>query len=169
MNYVTIVFFFFQAEDGIRDYKVTGVQTCALPISSSVAQSAQNKRRGFDGLVQCALSGVFRSSTSLIHVLPMPCTTRFNLMRSAFCPFSRKNGISYSAQSVVDRTALFRPLEKNSPRPGTRHHISRKARPCKLSVFILALKVSMHCSAPSLGTSNRLTVWSPRESTSQPS
>src|SRR5256885_16333757 len=29
------VFFFFQAEDGIRDYKVTGVQTCALPISLS--------------------------------------------------------------------------------------------------------------------------------------
>src|SRR5256885_11886618 len=27
------VIFFFQAEDGIRDYKVTGVQTCALPIS----------------------------------------------------------------------------------------------------------------------------------------
>src|SRR5256885_10068399 len=27
------VFYFFQAEDGIRDYKVTGVQTCALPIS----------------------------------------------------------------------------------------------------------------------------------------
>src|SRR5256885_7568072 len=26
------VLFFFQAEDGIRDYKVTGVQTCALPI-----------------------------------------------------------------------------------------------------------------------------------------
>src|SRR5256885_3701172 len=27
-----LLFFFFQAEDGIRDYKVTGVQTCALPI-----------------------------------------------------------------------------------------------------------------------------------------
>src|SRR5256885_8890125 len=26
------IFFFFQAEDGIRDYKVTGVQTCALTI-----------------------------------------------------------------------------------------------------------------------------------------
>src|SRR5256885_7653431 len=26
------ILFFFQAEDGIRDYKVTGVQTCALPI-----------------------------------------------------------------------------------------------------------------------------------------
>src|SRR5256885_5167746 len=30
---VLLHFFFFQAEDGIRDYKVTGVQTCALPIS----------------------------------------------------------------------------------------------------------------------------------------
>src|SRR5256885_8553526 len=29
---VVYCFFFFQAEDGIRDYKVTGVQTCALPI-----------------------------------------------------------------------------------------------------------------------------------------
>src|SRR5260370_7573292 len=28
-------FFFFQAEDGIRDSSVTGVQTCALPISDS--------------------------------------------------------------------------------------------------------------------------------------
>src|SRR5256885_5410098 len=28
-----VALFFFQAEDGIRDYKVTGVQTCALPIS----------------------------------------------------------------------------------------------------------------------------------------
>src|SRR5256885_10233833 len=27
---------FFQAEDGIRDYKVTGVQTCALPILGGV-------------------------------------------------------------------------------------------------------------------------------------
>src|SRR5690606_6639053 len=31
---VTLVLFFFQAEDGIRDFHVTGVQTCALPIFS---------------------------------------------------------------------------------------------------------------------------------------
>src|SRR2546430_12487828 len=31
--YVVRIFFFFQAEDGIRDLTVTGVQTCALPIS----------------------------------------------------------------------------------------------------------------------------------------
>src|SRR2546426_8793043 len=32
MMLIMLCFFFFQAEDGIRDYKVTGVQTCALPI-----------------------------------------------------------------------------------------------------------------------------------------
>src|SRR5690606_40338925 len=31
-----VVFFFFQAEDGIRDFHVTGVQTCALPISLNI-------------------------------------------------------------------------------------------------------------------------------------
>src|SRR2546430_5593983 len=32
-------FFFFQAEDGIRDLTVTGVQTCALPICARTARS----------------------------------------------------------------------------------------------------------------------------------
>src|SRR5437016_3919523 len=33
--FFVFLFFFFQAEDGIRDWSVTGVQTCALPISSA--------------------------------------------------------------------------------------------------------------------------------------
>src|SRR2546430_12299377 len=37
-----LFFFFFQAEDGIRDLTVTGVQTCALPISA--------ERSGLDSL-----------------------------------------------------------------------------------------------------------------------
>src|SRR2546426_4715710 len=50
--------FFFQAEDGIRDYKVTGVQTCALPIYKVT------------GVQTCALpiykvTGVDRKSTRL--------------------------------------------------------------------------------------------------------
>src|SRR2546430_10181522 len=45
---------FFQAEDGIRDLTVTGVQTCALPISSisratSRRASRSNKRLGHTG------------------------------------------------------------------------------------------------------------------------
>src|SRR2546426_7802844 len=42
-------FFFFQAEDGIRDYKVTGVQTCALPISV--------RRLAFEGSYEQYLGG----------------------------------------------------------------------------------------------------------------
>src|SRR5256886_4344411 len=38
-----VFFFFFQAEDGIRDLTVTGVQTCALPISMPLANVRSNK------------------------------------------------------------------------------------------------------------------------------
>src|SRR5256885_3607525 len=40
------IFFFFQAEDGIRDYKVTGVQTCALPISGRLLSRFGKQSRG---------------------------------------------------------------------------------------------------------------------------
>src|SRR2546429_4366510 len=47
--------FFFQAEDGIRDVAVTGVQTCALPISSSTntrcTDAAGQGRQGSDNWV----------------------------------------------------------------------------------------------------------------------
>src|SRR5580658_10794395 len=54
---LTILFdFFFQAEDGIRDYKVTGVQTCALPICAAKPSSSHldqfRARRQLVSLVQ---------------------------------------------------------------------------------------------------------------------
>src|SRR5256885_10883380 len=43
-----VFFFFFQAEDGIRDYKVTGVQTCALPILTlALCQDVQAEALGW--------------------------------------------------------------------------------------------------------------------------
>src|SRR2546430_4613644 len=41
----SLAIFFFQAEDGIRDLTVTGVQTCALPISF---RGTQKRRRQYD-------------------------------------------------------------------------------------------------------------------------
>src|SRR5438046_6670313 len=38
-----LFFFFFQAEDGIRDWSVTGVQTCALPICPGNASCASSR------------------------------------------------------------------------------------------------------------------------------
>src|SRR5205807_4180043 len=60
--------FFFQAEDGIRDYKVTGVQTCALPIFAScpaseiesvVVSVAALARSSGDALPSLGSGGVF--------------------------------------------------------------------------------------------------------------
>src|SRR5688500_19149974 len=53
LTLVGLFLFFFQAEDGIRDYKVTGVQTCALPICDPYARGASRLRPGEEkGLTQ---------------------------------------------------------------------------------------------------------------------
>src|SRR2546430_13723546 len=54
-------FFFFQAEDGIRDLTVTGVHTCALPISAGVVDIFLNDTSVFTtgaGLAADATGGV---------------------------------------------------------------------------------------------------------------
>src|SRR2546425_3855620 len=45
MEKTWLLVFFFQAEDGIRDKLVTGVQTCALPISSGDLPEAEHGER----------------------------------------------------------------------------------------------------------------------------
>src|SRR5262249_59332863 len=54
--------FFFQAEDGIRDWSVTGVQTCALPISNAeriaflvISLKRTRRKRPFVSLVSSSL------------------------------------------------------------------------------------------------------------------
>src|SRR5690606_41034194 len=49
--------FFFQAEDGIRDFHVTGVQTCALPIFSQLLHemTCYTGRQGDDRRCLCKL------------------------------------------------------------------------------------------------------------------
>src|SRR2546429_9026418 len=51
--------FFFQAEDGIRDVAVTGVQTCALPISKlatpEMIRNARKKYPTLDWVNECTL------------------------------------------------------------------------------------------------------------------
>src|SRR5207302_8026095 len=61
------VFFFFQAEDGIRDFHVTGVQTCALPIFS--ATTCPLMPNPPDGTVT-SFASVVRST------MPMPSIVR---------------------------------------------------------------------------------------------
>src|SRR5256886_17332811 len=67
MSSVVYCFFFFQAEDGIRDLTVTGVQTCALPVGSLSAVDALEHGTA---TVLSATGGVLSSAT--LDVLPTP-------------------------------------------------------------------------------------------------
>src|SRR2546430_13430019 len=58
------IFFFFQAEDGIRDLTVTGVQTCALPICVQKFDSAAISLASVSG------GGANRSVAVLDHWTP---------------------------------------------------------------------------------------------------
>src|SRR5690606_35901206 len=74
------VFFFFQAEDGIRDFHVTGVQTCALPICLSLHESRICLRLGLrtcpgttiarDGLPSCVTPVNTLAAPAWGHALP---------------------------------------------------------------------------------------------------
>src|SRR5207245_5270778 len=57
--------FFFQAEDGRRDATVTGVQTCALPISMTELSTA--RRRRFSGSPQTAVGAAPTRRAQLRH------------------------------------------------------------------------------------------------------
>src|SRR5205807_7003845 len=64
--------FFFQAEDGIRDYKVTGVQTCALPISAPVESCNSSVVSGNTFVnPNCARLGPSARITSCFELLPV--------------------------------------------------------------------------------------------------
>src|SRR5256885_5271003 len=84
-----LLVFFFQAEDGIRDYKVTGVQTCALPISPTVT--------GFSGAkVMC--------SSETIITMPPPSTSGLPWsMPSALRP---QLATAYPEAEVEDRKSV---------------------------------------------------------------
>src|SRR5256885_7028760 len=82
---VSCVFFFFQAEDGIRDYKVTGVQTCALPIlvADRNAPRPQGARRGQGERVPLAEGASDRAGAGALHRGPaMPGVRDEALARS---------------------------------------------------------------------------------------
>src|SRR2546429_1391389 len=61
--YMILFFFFFQAEDGIRDVAVTGVQTCALPIYFQRAPGEIFTTRDFCGTFA---GGALRSSDATV-------------------------------------------------------------------------------------------------------
>src|SRR3989440_3984635 len=69
--FALLIFFFFQAEDGIRDLIVTGVQTCALPIFERARARMREQRLGAtDGALKPGLAALGeRPVAREMHVL----------------------------------------------------------------------------------------------------
>src|SRR5690348_17746598 len=63
-------FFFFQAEDGIRDGRVTGVQTCALPILPGGTLIQRCPRSAVTGTASSAASGCAAGSSRSTGSVP---------------------------------------------------------------------------------------------------
>src|SRR5256885_5801038 len=77
-----LFFFFFQAEDGIRDYKVTGVQTCALPIYRDLFAYVGGMSSFLPGAQQ-AVDEVFPDGKSNLKLLWFACGKDDRLVENA--------------------------------------------------------------------------------------
>src|SRR5256885_10920317 len=111
-------FFFFQAEDGIRDYKVTGVQTCALPISSAGKCAAQS------GLSDRHTPSQSASNRGSMGVSMMPSSRR-QIMRIAL-PYIR---LAATMGSIWRISPSVMPA---NTKPRSEEHTSELQSPCNL-------------------------------------
>src|SRR2546429_7104645 len=68
-HYINNWFFFFQAEDGIRDVAVTGVQTCALPIYREASTVCT---RWFATVTSIAATPVMSMTTTFARLVRIP-------------------------------------------------------------------------------------------------
>src|SRR2546422_2920688 len=112
----SLFFFFFQAEDGIRDVAVTGVQTCALPIcflQCQISRSAVQRDRQCRHPVTCSSAGSFSCHWKPPSWIRTKCrrdrkSTRLNsshgyISYAVFC-LKKKNHITHAKNETCRLT-----------------------------------------------------------------
>src|SRR5690606_39639178 len=98
----------FQAEDGIRDFHVTGVQTCALPISRSASTP---------GTLPGLATIPWPSALSTWTAFP-PCISRTLAMRSGARVWQRTGAITNSPKLACSRSEERRVGKEGRVREG---------------------------------------------------
>src|SRR6266508_3493808 len=94
--------FFFQAEDGIRDGHVTGVQTCALPIMKAGAAEFLTKPFERDALLNAIRSAIERSREALLQASELK---RLRERYASLTPREREVRDAYRSRSLLSSEA----------------------------------------------------------------
>src|SRR2546426_868170 len=131
-------FFFFQAEDGIRDYKVTGVQTCALPI---FVDARAPVRLGVD-------RASVRRGDSVTVTLDVPAATRATLWTRG--PGEPWRAAPIALDSVGHAARRIGPLESDLYLPassGSRRSDERRVS-VALPAFVAGLELATADGTP---------------------
>src|SRR5690606_40218665 len=98
--------FFFQAEDGIRDFHVTGVQTCALPISYPTS--------GYDLAQVLTQLGTGEAVVTVLSERGAPTPVAWTMLRAP------QSLMGASEASLVERSEERRVGKEGSSRSSTR-------------------------------------------------
>src|SRR3712207_3591315 len=116
----TGVYFFFQAEDGIRDIGVTGVQTCALPICGSLLRHGPAQRGALLPLLHPLLDQ---------RVLPPPAGPGVHRARR-LRHLQRAPPLRASTSSVTWRAQLWSRIAESRPGPARTTPAQDSGRSC---------------------------------------
>src|SRR5205823_8960523 len=132
------LFFFFQAEDGIRDKLVTGVQTCALPISLSLPEPRRRDvRRRATATVRTAARHLRGAAIRRLLRRPQPAEDVARALRRTFealgATYVKLGQLVASAPGVFGDTVAdeFRSCLDTGPRvpfPAVRAAVERTLR-----------------------------------------
>src|SRR5256885_8822931 len=89
-SFFVCCFFFFQAEDGIRDYKVTGVQTCALPILPFMRLHLP--------LVGATTADQGRDQIIIVTITVLLCSTRMAIISRPYATLRLKRSEEHTSE-----------------------------------------------------------------------
>src|SRR5205807_3762226 len=125
-------FFFFQAEDGIRDYKVTGVQTCALPISEARIRFFAVPAAKFNRQRQISFTRRSSSFTSAYSSFWVVRRVSNNARKLAMCSIARKKPASRFSL-LGSAASVSSPVRARSNRSVERSSFIHSSRPINFS------------------------------------
>src|SRR2546430_12490846 len=108
-------FFFFQAEDGIRDLTVTGVQTCALPISTQTRRMTTNNSPWGPRTQRPTPSEIFFMDRTAISPPMDTILTRLGLRRSEEHTSELQSQSNLVCRLLLEKKKLWRQPQHDVP------------------------------------------------------